>query len=104
MSHSQTQAMYSPKPPKIITKFSPKSSQNPPQTIPKRSQKHPKSVKIPILVPKMTKAKKKLPGLNVALAPGRHFGAQSVPSEAQERPKSSQNIPQNVKKSTSKNM
>ena len=52
----------------------------------------------------MTKAKKKLPSPNVALAPGRHFGAQSVPSEAQERPKSSQNISQNVKKSTSKNM
>ena len=61
-------------------------------------------MKISILVPKMTKAKKKLPSLNVALAPERHIGAHSVPSEAQERPKSSQHISQNVKKSISKNM
>ena len=58
MSHSQTQAMYFPKPPKIITKF----SQNPAKILPKPSQNAPKNTpnqwKFQFWSPKWPKRKK----------------------------------------------
>ena len=85
--------------PKTIPKPSqtfPKPSQNPPQTFPNRR-------KLKVQPRKQDKLKKKGLGSMSLTLLGRIWDAQSLPREAQEPPKSSQNGAKNVKKWMLKN-